>query len=408
MVYNLSQWLLLVVLANVGGSSLLVGQFTLLLAITAPVFLTVGLNLRTLQVTDAGRRYELREFFVVRHATNVVAGSLSLAIGYLAGVRSEVFLALIVVCLAKSIEGFSTVSYGYLALRERFDLSSQSSLLRGVFGPVLFFAGWAQTHALWGAALGLTVAWGVVHVLFDRRLVMQLASEEGRPLGPWSSARPGALIEIVRRASPLGLDQGISSLAVNVPRYALEALVGTAKLGVFAGQAYLAQVVTMITMAMAGVLVPRLSRSYAQGRRRAFVRDLTRVCAVGAGLSVAAVVVGAALGPALLRMTLGPEYEDRGLLVALLVAAGFITMQRVLSKGLEASHHFTRYLAIDVLTLVAIAVPVLPLVRRFGLVGAAYASAFGNAVGTVAMLMLLVRIVRGMPSSPLVERGLAK
>ena len=50
--YAFCQWGMLVVLAKL-CSTLMVGQCALALAITAPVFVFVGLNLRTVQVTDA-------------------------------------------------------------------------------------------------------------------------------------------------------------------------------------------------------------------------------------------------------------------------------------------------------------------------------------------------------------------
>ena len=51
-IYALCQWLMLVVLAQAGTTSM-VGQFGLALAITAPIVLFANLGLRQLQATDA-------------------------------------------------------------------------------------------------------------------------------------------------------------------------------------------------------------------------------------------------------------------------------------------------------------------------------------------------------------------
>ncbi len=50
--YSLGQWLLLVLLARLQSPEI-VGQFAYALAVTAPVYLLVGLNLRVVQATDA-------------------------------------------------------------------------------------------------------------------------------------------------------------------------------------------------------------------------------------------------------------------------------------------------------------------------------------------------------------------
>lgn len=398
-VYNFSQWLLLVVLARMGDPEL-VGRFTLVLAISAPIFLMTGLNLRTLQVTDARRTYRLEEFFALRTILGMVGAAATLLVSVVVSLDTELLVALAAMCLAKYIEGLNVSCYGYMAIRHRFDLSSQSSIIRGVAGPVCFALGLAVTGELWGAILGLAGAWLMVQFLWDMRWTRRLAVEEGRPLKSMSTARRGALVQMAKRALPLGVDQGVSSYTVNVPRYSVQNAFGSGLLGVYAAQAYLAQIITMVTMSMMGVLVPRLSRAYADGRRRAFVRDLLRLAIVGMALCLVAVVAALLVGDVVIGAVLGEEYVDRALLVTLMVSAGAITLQRVLSKGLEASHQFGRYLMVDVITLGTVAVAVGPLVSVLGIVGAAAATTIGYGVGALVMAGFLVRIVGRMPASP--------
>lgn len=396
--YNFSQWVLLWILARLSAPEE-VGQFTYLMALAAPVFLTVGLNLGTVQVTDTTRRYSLDDFFLVRTITNMAAVLLSLGLGALVGIEGSLFWALLFVTLAKSVENVSLSCYGYYALVGRFDVLAWSMLLRAVLGPSAFGGAYAATFELWIACAALALAWLVVGLLFDSPTVRRLAASEGMPRRGWKAARRRNVLELFRRSLPLGLDQGVSSYSINLPRYAVDHVLGPSRLGLYGAQAYLAQVVTMITMAMTGVFVPRLARAYALGDRRSFVRDLVRMCAAGSSLALAGLVMAVLVGEWFLSVTLGPDYANVRLLVLLMLASWFITLQRVLSKGLEASHRFRSYLLVDVVTLLGIAIPLWPLVARFGVDGAALASSFGFALGALVMAVYLSTIVRSMPGS---------
>ena len=73
--YAFCQWGMLVVLAKL-CSTQMVGQFALGLAITAPVFMFAGLNLRTVQVTDARRDFQFGDYLGLR-LLSIAAGSRS-------------------------------------------------------------------------------------------------------------------------------------------------------------------------------------------------------------------------------------------------------------------------------------------------------------------------------------------
>src|SRR5438067_13811448 len=61
LVYAASQWGILVVLARMGKPEA-VGQFSLGLAITAPIMLFAGLQLRAVQATDARHLFQFADY----------------------------------------------------------------------------------------------------------------------------------------------------------------------------------------------------------------------------------------------------------------------------------------------------------------------------------------------------------
>lgn len=403
-IYNFSQWLLLLVLARLADQAS-VGNFSLMLAISAPIFLTVGLNLRTVQATDARRRWRLEEYLLLRQILNLVAIMVTVAAGLIIGFRGWNLAALTVVSVAKGLEAGSQVFYGYFQLRERLDLVSRSLLSRAVLGPCLFLLGFRSTHQLAIAAVGLAVGWGTVQVLLDQRNARRLASDDIRPLASMRTVRRREVASLARKALPLGLDQGVSSLCVNIPRYVIKYFVGVAHLGVYASQAYLAQVISLITSAMSTVFVPRMAVYYHEGRRRAFLRMLMQLVLFGFLVLAAGVTFAIFLGDPFIRLTLGPAYVNRELLIALMAGAGVTTLQRNLCKTMEASQSFGNYLLIDSITAAAILASAIPLIHADGVVGAAYSIVVGFAVGCVAVLVGMVGVMRRMPKPSAQDRG---
>ena len=64
-IYALSQWLLIVVLAKFGSAEV-VGQFSLGLAITAPIILFSNMQLRNIIATDSVNQYSFSEYYGTR------------------------------------------------------------------------------------------------------------------------------------------------------------------------------------------------------------------------------------------------------------------------------------------------------------------------------------------------------
>lgn len=394
--YNLSQWLLLLVLARL-ADPVAVGSFSLILATSAPIFLTIGMNLRAVVATDANRRWRLEEYLLLRQLLNAVAILTTMVAGLALGIRGWALAALAVVSVAKSLEAGSQVFYGYFQLRERLDLVTRSLWARAVSGPILFLIAFSATHQLAVAALGLVIGWGAAQFLLDQPNARRLAREEGRPLQSFRTARINEVKALARKAAPLGLDQGVSSLSTNIPRYLIKGLLGTAHLGVYASQAYLAQVIQMTNTAIATVFIPRMATSYHRGQRRVFVRMLLQLVLFGIFVLACGLAFGVVFGNEFIRLTLGPAYVNQSLLLALMAGVGVTTLKSNLCNGLTASHAFGRFLLVDCITTGGILASAVPLIKMFGVVGAAYSIIVGSAAGTVAASIAVVGVMRRMP-----------
>ena len=393
--YSLSQWLLFVVLARLADPAE-VGRFALLLAVSAPAFLAIGMNLRVVQATDAERRWSPADYVVVRHVVNLVASVIVIGI-FAAHGDGLLLLAGVALAGAKSVEGLSQTYYGYFQQRERHDYVAASMIARSVAGPVGFLGGYLAAEELWGACLGLMVGWLAVQRFLDRpRLDAMLEGAHGGLPRLGEPAARARLVRLVRHAFPLGLDQGVSSLAVNTPRYFVQGTAGGAALGVYSTLGYLAQVISMITSSLGIVVVPRLARLQRDGRRAAFTRLLGLSTLFSVLVSMAALLAALVAGAPVIRLLLGAEYVDQPLLLVLLLGAAAVTLQRSMGRALTGARRFATFLVIDVLTLLATAVSAAVLVPAYGVIGAAWATVAGNLVGTLACLVPVRAVIVSM------------
>ena len=399
--YNVVQWLLLVVLARVGNPTL-VGEFAAMLAITAPIYMTLGLNLRVVRATDVRRVWSSGQYYRLRGVLNVVSLLVAMLVGVLFGLRGDVLLALFILAMGKSVEATSLMIYGYFQCRERLDLVARSLLLRAATGAGGFVVLLTVTRRLEAAVLGLLLGWSAVWLLHDRpqeRLLLQNDVEAARIDGV-EVAGGGTLTSLARQAAPLGIDAGVNSLSTNVPRYAVQLALGTAQLGAFVTLAYAAQIVSTVTGTLGDTVVGRLAKHVERGDSAAFVSLLAKLVAFGLVVALVGSVTAWSLGDWAIRLVLGDDYVNRPVLVILMLGAAAITVQRSLARGLQAALKFRQVLAVDVVILVATVVLSLALVPSFGLVGAAATLGLGYLTGIGLSMALLARVVTEVRAKP--------
>ena len=399
-VYSVVQWLLLVALAKL-GSSHIVGEFALILAISAPVYLTVGLNLRVVRATDVRRIWTPKQYYTLRQLLNLVSLVVAMCLGLALGLRGVSILAFLFVCLGKSVETTSLMLYGFFQLRERLDLVARSLLLRAFLGAGGFVTMLALTGELTPACAGMAAGWFVTWLIHDRLQERALQASEAEAMSndgmmavdSGGSATVGSL---ARKAVPLGVDAGVGSVATNLPRYAVYLSLGSSQLGVFATLAYAAQVVSMITGAMGDTVVGRLAKQAELGNVKSFSRLLLKLVAFGLAVTAVTSLAAWLLGAWAIRLVLGEEYVNQPVLILLMLGAGAITMQRSLARGLQAAHKYSSVLLVDTVIMIATLGIAIVLVPTFGMPGAAATLGLGFLAGVTLSMVLILRLLTQM------------
>ena len=403
--YAACQWGVLVVIAKLASAADL-GRFALGLALSAPVMILANLQLRALQATDARRAHAFGVYLGLRCGTTVVALAAIAGIAGMLGYRAATLWLIVIVALAKSFEALSDVVLGLLQQGEDLRRVAVSMLIKGVMSLSAVWLLLVFTGSVSAAALALALAWGTVLVAYDMPNAARRTNI--RPIFERS-----ALTALAWLALPMGCVSGLNSLTANVPRYAIEANLGSTALGHFAALAYLLVAGTQPILALGAAASPRLAHYFCTDRA-AYRLLAHRTVALAAGLGLLIVGAAALGGRSFLTLAYGPEYAEHAPALTWLAAAAAASfVAGALGYAVTAARRFPPQLVIAALAFAVCALASAALVPRHGLLGGAWAVLAGEATRLVCLSLLYaatcavgLRSEKSGAASPVAPRGL--
>jgi O-antigen/teichoic acid export membrane protein len=394
-VYAACQWGMIVALAKL-GSTLMVGQFSLGLAIATPVLMFTNLHLRAAQATDARRLYSFAEYLQLRSVMTLAAIAAIAGIAWFEHYERQTTIVILVVALAKGIETLSDIHYGLFQLNDRLDQTGISMILRGALSVFALSAGLYLTRDVFWGCVGLTVAWLAALLFFDIRRVRPFVrfSEETSWTGWW---RPECRAQGLRRqwdlmclALPLGIVTTMASINLNMPRYFIEARMGEHQLGVFSALAYATVAMTLVSDSLGHCAIPRMSRLYAAGQIAEFRSVLFQLAGIGCALGLAGLALAQVMGSRLLTIFYSPEYAAGSrVFVVLMLATAIHCVAGMLTSGLLSARWFTAQVPMFAVVVASTALACYRLVPTSGLMGGAESMVIG-AVIRLALAAIVV------------------
>ena len=316
-VYAACQWGAIVALAKL-GSSFMIGQFSLGLAISTPVLMFANLHLRAVQATDARRLSTFGEYLRLRTAMTLAGLAMIGVIACFGHYERQTAMVILAVALAKGIETLSDIHYGLFQLHDRLDQIGRSMMLRGALSVAALSTGiYVTGNVLWGC-VGLSFVWLASLLLFDVPRGRRFAAGSARMDQPASHARQW---DLMRTALPLGIATTMAALNLNMPRYFIHARLGEYELGIYSAIAYTTVAMILVSDSLGHCAIPRLARLYTAGRLTEFRSLLLRLLAAGGGLGLAGLAVAHFMGVRLLTLIYGREYATHYRIFVTLILA---------------------------------------------------------------------------------------
>jgi O-antigen/teichoic acid export membrane protein len=400
--YTTSQGGIVIVLAKL-GSPVLVGQFALGLAVTAPIFIFLNMQLRAVQVTDARGQFRFGDYLGLRLATVFIALNLIVMIVFAVHSRRQTALVIVFLGLAKSSESLTDIFYGLMQRRERMDRIAKSMMMKGLVSlAALSLALYYTRSAAWGA-VGLALAWVAVLLAYD---IPSGSWVEGIPsrfpaeaLWPhWDRKRMRSLTWL---AIPLGLVVMLVSLNSSITRYFVQGYLGERQLGIFAALAYVQTAAATVEDAIAQSALPHLSRYYAANNREAFRTLILQLLVSGAALGVCGVTIATAVGRPILTIVYGPEYADQvKVFVWIALAIGVNFLASFMLYAVTAARYFRSQLPLSLTVTLSSLIACAWFIPKYGILGAAYTLLIAALTRAVLAAVLLTHALGRLSRSP--------
>jgi len=391
-----SSWLTIVVLARFGSKEL-VGTYAYALAVVAPVFLLLGLNIRSIMATDARAECEFATYRNLRYATTAMAAAVCtvLAISLESGRFRD---AIVLVAVGRVSDSLSDLYYGRCQQAERMRPLATSLALRAVLGLGAFSCALLSTGSLSAALLAMNLAWLAVLFVFDIPVSVACGHLVAAASATHATSKYG-LGHLLRLALPMGVGATCVSLYLNAPRYAIAHYVGESALGVFAGLSALVLAGNTVMSALANAASPRLARYYAAGDRLNFLRLFSRTIACALVLGTVGIAIAVTCGRWVVCLVYGAEYsQDNTLFVLLMISAAVMYLNSALGVAVTAMRCFGWQATFHVANTGVLFALAMTLVQRHGLRGGACSLIIGSAfIGSAFAVLTWLKQRRLLP-----------
>jgi O-antigen/teichoic acid export membrane protein len=396
-VYAACQWGMLVSIAKLGTPTM-VGQFAFGLAVSAPVFMLTGLQLRAVLATDARDEYRLGHYLTPRLFGAAAGLALIASLIALSHFQRDTAVVVLLVAVTKAVEALSDIIYGFWQKHERLEKIAIALIGRGIGSLVVMATALYLKHNIALATAATALYWFLWLATYERKgaknLLASVSPQEFLQV-EWDLVKCRRLVIL---SLPLGIVTLLLSVNANIPRYFIERYWGESALGYFAAMAYAFVAGNTVIAATGQSAIPRLAR-YFDSDRSAYAQLLKNMVLIGAMVGILGIALAIFAGPAFLRLVYRDDYAQYATVFTWLMAAAAVAyVASMLGYAMTAARVFRPQVP---LVLAAVAVTALAcrlLIPRFGLTGSAYAVMIGSVFLCAGSAVLVFTSLRSEPA----------
>jgi hypothetical protein len=157
---------MLSVLAKFSSPSI-VGQFTLGLAVTAPIFMFTNLQLRGVHAADLSAECSFANYFTLRLVATLLGLMVVLVLSPFIGSSSAIRIVVLLVSVSKCFECMSDVTAGLLQREEKLKWVAISLMIRGSGSVLIFSVTLAYLRNLASSVASISAVWLAVVLFYD-------------------------------------------------------------------------------------------------------------------------------------------------------------------------------------------------------------------------------------------------
>lgn len=382
--YFFFQWLTTVLVVRLAGYEQ-AGVFSLAVSFSNVFFFIAKFGIRNFQISDTNGNYSSGEYLGAR----VLAALLALVAFFASLAVADFSLETVVACVAymlfKLEEAVTDHQFSLFQHYDEYRAILFSYAAKGVFSLGGFVAGLSLFHSLLAAIMLMVIAYGVVMLLYDVRLLCRWE----RPSCSFAQA-----VTILRRCLPLMIGTLIVPYMNFIVRYQVQNICGDELLGYYSSFAAIVVVMTTLASAVWTVLLPKISGDFQKGRYKQLALFLLQISAATCVAGGLVVLAGMLLGPWAFTVLYGAEillYQD--MILPVLLTSVLLTFSAFLSAVLVPLRQHTPMLLCNVAGALLCTVLTYPLITRLGLQGANLSYAVGLVLQIIAQASLVAVVL---------------
>jgi O-antigen/teichoic acid export membrane protein len=396
-VYSISQWAYVVVLAKLGTPADL-GAYALGLAISTPVLMFANFQGRNFVASDVNNQCSFGEHLAFRITCFGIALGI-LSVGLMLAHSSPAQAAIVLlVGLGQALDYVSETYFGVLQRYERLDRVSLSLMVKGPLGLLLMTSAMLISHNVLLAVAALVGGRCAVLCLMDTRNLKAIA-------GPYHLVwNRGSQWKLLGAAFPLGIISSLGAANLNMPRYFVEADLGKTELGLFSALASAVGAGNLVIAALASCSMVSLAKAWANRNRTAYWSLCLRLLAVSGLVGAAGVIVSILVGKDVLVVLFKPEYaKNSDVFVRVMISAAIGYVVSAQGYALTAARKLVAQIPILAASTVVAALCSWYLVPKYGLKGAADVWIIGSVFQLICSSQLLRKMNAGLTAEASAE-----
>lgn len=365
-VYALSQFIIIVLL-NKLGSPVMVGLYSIGLAISTPIIMLTNLQLRQIQATDTTGEYLFNDYYALRIVTGFLAIIVIIIILFLSNYSIYKSIIVLLVALNRIIDSYSDVIYGQLQQRERMDYIGKSKAIKGILSIIVMGILLFLTNNLILTLIWINIIWILIFWYYDRKKV-KLYIKNIRPFFDLNKMK-----DLTIFALPLGIVMMLISLDSNLPRIVIERFLGEEALGYFTSISYLIFAGNLFIQSVGQAFSPRMAKLYRKGSIKSFNKIVVFLIFVGMITGIIGLLISIYGGELILTLLYDSSYKNyKQLLILTMISGIFIYSSSFLGFSITAMRLFKIQPFIGLIGVIVNLIFSFLLIPQFGLIGAAY------------------------------------
>lgn len=296
------------------------GNYALAQAFANPAGYLAWLNLRQQYVISKLENSGWPDFLFLRTVVSLIVFVAIVAGIYFYYQDPSIFGVAAGVFIVKHAEGLFDLSYGRLQFERRMTQLGKYSAARAILSIPIFYLLYRLAGDL-TVALALFALFNYAFFAFQSLMLKMDLLPSG--LFDFSAERSRSRFNLTVYLVPLAVSSVMMALVTSVPRFTLELSVGAAELGRFAAVAHFLAVGSVVVGSMAHALAPPLAAARDSRNVRTFLTLVYGPSIAIQLLCLAAIVIAAFIGDALVAGIYGAAFTDgKELLIWASIAAG--------------------------------------------------------------------------------------